>query len=81
MIASDTQTQAFNTATNAYLACLDKAASDFDRQYGRILNGNGLREVEAMHTRIHNAAVDSDQAVADKFNQQLRVYKARGGTS
>ncbi len=79
MLASDTQTQAFNTATNVYLACLDKAARDFDGQYGAVLNADGLRQIEAMHTRIHNAAVDTDQAVADRFNKQLRIYKARGG--
>lgn len=81
MIASDTQTRAFDAATNAYLACLDRAASDFARQYGAILNVRGLQQVDAMHTRIHNAAVDTDQAVADKFNRQLRIYKARAGTT
>lgn len=81
MIASDAQTQAFNVATNAYLACLDKTASQFDRQYGPVLNVNGLQQVEAMHTRIHNDAVSADQAVADKFNQQLRIFKARTGAT
>lgn len=81
MAASDAQAQAFNTATNAYLACLDQAASSFSHQYGAVLNANGLREVEAIRNRIHNKAVDVDRAVADKFNQQLRIYQVRGKTS
>ncbi len=81
MVASDAQAQAFNTATNAYLACLDQAANNFNRQYGAVLNANGLKQVQAIHDRIYNAAVDLDHAMADKFNQQLRIYKARGGTS
>jgi hypothetical protein len=79
MLVSNKQTQAFNAATNAYLACLDKAAADFNRQYGADLTVHGRQEIEAMHDRIHNAAVDTDNAVANQFNQQLRIFKARNG--
>lgn len=81
MLASHALSQGFDTATNTYLACLDQAERNFDRQYGRGLTVDALREVEAMHTRIHNAAVDVDQTVANKFNQQLRTYKVRGGAT
>jgi hypothetical protein len=80
MIAAHTLTANFNTATNFYLACLDTAARNFNQQYGRALTVSALRDVVAMHDRVHNAAVDADTAVANKFNLQLRTYKARGGT-
>jgi hypothetical protein len=30
-----------------------------------------------MQAKKNNAAVDEAQAVADRFNEQLRIYKAR----
>lgn len=81
MVAADAQAQSFNRATNAYLACLDEAASDFDRQYGAVLSASARREVQAMEVRSHNAAVDLDHVVADKFNRQLHIFKARGNGS
>jgi hypothetical protein len=81
MLGSNRLTADFNTATNAYLGCLDQAASNFNRQYGRIMPLSGLRDVVAIHDRIHNQAVDADQLVANKFNRQLRIYRARGGAT
>jgi hypothetical protein len=79
MIAAHAQTSSYNAATNTYIACLDAAQVEFERQYGAILADAGQRDITLMHNRMHNAAIDADHAVADKFNQQLRVYKARGG--
>ena len=77
MLASNRSVQAFNQATNGYLACVDQATTDFERQYGAILNALALRDVRQMAARMHNAAVDSDHKIADGFNQQLRIFKAR----
>ncbi|HLK70836.1 MAG TPA: hypothetical protein VKT19_02700 [Steroidobacteraceae bacterium] len=79
MLASHTLTANFNAATNGYLACLDEAANNFGRQYGRVLKLSGMRQVAVMHDRFHNRAVEADQAIAEKFNKQLRIYKARSG--
>lgn len=79
MLASHKLTADFNTATNVYLACLDQASNNFNRQYGRLLPISSVRDIVNMHDRIHNKAIDADQAVANKFNAQLRIYKARGG--
>lgn len=78
MLVAHRQTAQFNSATNVYLACLDKAEETFDRQYGQLLQLNGLQNVASLENRIHNKALDVDHAVADKFNQQLRIFKARG---
>lgn len=79
MLSAHKLTADFNTATNQYLACLNQASNSFDRQYGRILPISAVRDIVNLHDRIHNKAVDADQVVAKKFNDQLRVYKARGG--
>jgi hypothetical protein len=34
--------------------------------------------VNALQTQLHNAAIDRDQALANRFNVQLRLFKARG---
>jgi hypothetical protein len=81
MLSSHRLTADFNSATNGYLACLDQTANNFTRQYGRVLAPAGARQVLSLHDSIHNKAIDADQAVADKFNNQLRVYKARGGAT
>jgi uncharacterized protein YfkK (UPF0435 family) len=36
-----------------------------------------LNELRAMQAKKNNAAVDEVQAVADLFNEQLRIFKAR----
>jgi len=79
MLSSHKLTADFNSATNGYLACLDLAAKNFNGQYGRILSPAGVRQVVDLQDRIHNKAVDADQAVANRFNLQLRAFKARGG--
>jgi hypothetical protein len=79
MIAAHGQTASYNAATNTYIACLDAAQLEFERQYGAVLADAGRRDITVMSNRMHNAAIDADHLVADKFNQQLRIYKARGG--
>lgn len=79
MLNSHKLTSDFNSATDAYLACLDHAADTFNRQYGRIMPLSGVRQVVDLRNRIHNQAVEADQAVANKFNVQLRIYKTRAG--
>ncbi|HEX4024931.1 MAG TPA: hypothetical protein VHX52_09555 [Steroidobacteraceae bacterium] len=80
MQASQAAAKAFDAATDSYLSCLNTAANNFTRQYGRGMTQSNLRAVNALHTRINNAAVDVDQSVADQFNKQLQIFKARPGS-
>jgi hypothetical protein len=77
MVASQTAVKAFDAATDVYQGCLNTAAGNFVGQYGRVVTQASLQEVDALHTRLNNAAADTDQAVADQFNRQLRVFNAR----
>ena len=67
--------QQFNEDINAYNACLDIEMSTLEKsgQYDE----NRLTELRAMQAKKNNAAVDEVQAVADQFNEQLRIFKTR----
>ena len=69
MVAGQKAVQQFNEDINAYNSCLDLEMSTFDE--------NRLTELRAMQAKKNNAAVDEVQAVADRFNEQLRIFKAR----
>lgn len=38
---------------------------------------NRLTEMRAIQAKKNNAAVDEVQAIADEFNEQLRIFKSR----
>ena len=75
MVAGQKQVQQFNNDINAYNACLDLELESLEKsgQYDE----NRLAELRAMQAKKNNAAVDEVQAVADRFNEQLRIFKAR----
>ena len=65
----------FNEDVTAYNACLDMEMASLE-QSGQF-DANRLMELRAMQAKKNNAAVDEVQAVADQFNEQLRIFKAR----
>jgi hypothetical protein len=36
-----------------------------------------MQDMERVEVQKHNAAIDQLQSVADRFNEQVRVYKAK----
>ncbi|MGQ0430437.1 MAG: hypothetical protein ACT4UQ_10935 [Gammaproteobacteria bacterium] len=75
MVAAHEQVAQFNVDINAYNACLDLEMTALEKS-GRY-DENRLEELRAMHAKKNNAAVDEVQAVADAFNEQLAIFKAR----
>lgn len=75
MVAGQKAVQQFNNDINAYNTCLDLELETMEKsgQYDE----NRLAELRAMQAKKNNAAVDEVQSVADRFNEQLRVFKAR----
>jgi uncharacterized protein YfkK (UPF0435 family) len=75
MVAGQKAVQQFNNDINAYNSCLDLELETLEKsgQYDE----NRLAELRAMQAKKNNAAVDEVQAVADRFNEQLRIFKAR----
>jgi uncharacterized protein YfkK (UPF0435 family) len=75
MVTAQKAVKQFNDDINAYNACLDLEMTNFEKsgQYDE----NRLTELRAMQAKKNNAAVDEVQAIADRFNEQLRIFKAR----
>ena len=64
MIAAMETLKRYDTDVNNYTKCLE-----FEAKQKRMLSDE--------QTRKHNAAVDGLQAIAAKFNKQVRVFNAR----
>lgn len=75
MAAAQKAVQQFNEDINAYNACLDMEMSTLEKS--GTYDENRLTELRAMQAKKNNAAVDEVQALADRFNEQLRIFKAR----
>jgi hypothetical protein len=77
MIAARTAFQSYDAATNAYTKCVDSAVDRLKSELRGKASPAELQRLQNFGTSAHNTAVDQDQAVADKFNGQIRIFKAR----
>jgi hypothetical protein len=75
MAAAQKAVQQFNADINSYNACLDLEMATLEQSGA--YDVNRLTELRAMQAKKNNAAVDEVQALADRFNEQLRIFKAR----
>jgi hypothetical protein len=69
MNAAATVVKKYIADMDAYMACLDteQAALPVEQQ---------TPESKALHVKRHNAAVDAEEAVAARFNEQVKAFKA-----
>ena len=74
MVAAQTAVKAFDKDIAAYNACLDMELQSI--MASTELDDARKAELQAMQFKKNNAAVDEAQSVADRFNEQLRAYKA-----
>ena len=68
---------AYQKAINDYIACIDKDLDDKISKAGDKLKPQQKLDMQKIEAQKHNAAVDQMQSVADRFNEQVKVYKAR----
>jgi cyclophilin family peptidyl-prolyl cis-trans isomerase len=68
MVASQRQVREFVAAGEAYLACLARIIDDEDRSAG--LRNAAVQE--------HNRMVGAMEEIAAAFNEQIRIFRARG---
>jgi hypothetical protein len=66
MITAMQTLKQYNGDVDTYLKCLD-----FEAKQNRLSHGD--------QEKMHNAAVDQLTKIADKFNQQVRTFKAKSG--
>jgi hypothetical protein len=76
MLAAKNQVVAYNKDMETYLNCIQ---GEYDAKVAAEANATAEQKAEMarVQDQKHNAAVQELQSVADRFNEQLRVWKAR----
>ena len=77
MIDAHATVKAFDQATTIYTQCVDKTAYQASVQFKAVATSADTEALGRLQTQLHNAAIDRDQALANRFNVQLRRFKAR----
>jgi hypothetical protein len=75
MVATQQAVRQFNEDINAYNVCLDLEMASLEQS--GLYDANRLLELRSMQAKKNNAAVDELEGVAEQFNEQLRIFKAR----
>lgn len=77
MLAGQKAVQSYNQEMNAYLSCIKLERDSRVAAAGDKLTKQQKQEMEAILAQKNNAAVDQLHAVADQFNAQVKIFKAR----
>jgi hypothetical protein len=77
MLAGQKLVKEYQKSIDAYVACIDKELDDKIAQGGDSMKPQQKTDLQKMEAQKHNAAVDQEQAVADRFNEQVKAFKAR----
>jgi hypothetical protein len=72
MLAAMNAFKAYNEAVAAFGACLDEETKS------KAAGTAQLMQLKSMQAKKHNAAVAELQDKAKAFNEQVRIFKARG---
>jgi hypothetical protein len=72
MVAAMSAFKAYNAEVDAFGKCLDQETKD------KAAGTAQLMQLKTMQTKKLNTAVDELQAKAKLFNEQVRIFKARG---
>jgi len=83
MVEAQKSVKEYDKAINAYVACIQLERND---AVGKIAKPGekptpeqkkAMDDMERVEVQKHNAAIDQLQSVADRFNEQVKVYKAK----
>jgi hypothetical protein len=82
MVAAQKAVRQFDQEIGAYTACLklesETALAQVDQgQDDAKKKEEQKKELERVQVQKHNAAVEADEALAARFNEQLKVFKAK----
>jgi hypothetical protein len=67
----------YNKDINAYVSCIKLEHETAVTTAGDKLTPQQKADMEKMEVQKNNAAVDQLQSIADRFNEQVRLYKAK----
>ena len=77
MLAGQKAVQSYNEEMTAYLSCIQLERDSRVTAAGDKLTKEQKQTLKAIEVQKHNAAVDQLHAVADQFNAQVKIFKAR----
>ena len=77
MLAGQKAVGEYNKAINDYVACIDKELEDSLAKAGDKIKPEQKADMTRIANQKHNAAIDQLQSVADRFNEQVKVFKAK----
>ncbi|HUI61500.1 MAG TPA: hypothetical protein VLX90_14830 [Steroidobacteraceae bacterium] len=81
MVTAQKAVKEYDKAINAYVACIKLEHDDAVTKGGDKLTKEQLADMERVEVQKHNAAIDQLQSIADRFNEQVKVYKAKNDKS
>jgi len=83
MVEAQKAVKDYDKAINAYVACIQLERDD---ALGKVAKPGetptpeqkkAMDDMRRVEVQKHNAAIDQLQSVADRFNEQVKVYKAK----
>jgi hypothetical protein len=83
MVDAQKTVKDYDKAINAYVACLQLERDD---ALGKVAKPGetptaeqkkAMDDMRRVEVQKHNAAIDQLQSIADRFNEQVKVYKAK----
>ena len=77
MVAGQKAVRAYDKAINDYVACIDHELDEAIKKGGEQLKTQQRTDMQKVEAQKHNAAIDQLQSIADRFNEQVKVFKAR----
>jgi hypothetical protein len=77
MLAGQKTVADYNKSITDYTACIDKELDDAVAKGGDKLKPEQRADMQRIANQKHNAAIDQLQSVAERFNEQVKVFKAK----
>jgi hypothetical protein len=75
MVAGQKAVKEYDTAIKSYVDCIDKELDASIAKGGDQLKPQQKTDMQHVEAQKHNAAIDQLQSVADRFNEQVKIYK------
>ena len=76
MLTGKKAVEEYNKQMDAYLSCLKLEYDEQVASSSETLTAEQKAELEKRQVQKHNAAVDELESVANRFNEQVKAYKA-----
>jgi hypothetical protein len=87
MVEAQKAVKEYDKAINAYVACIQLERTDAVTKIAKpgetptAEQKKAMDDMERVEVQKHNAAIDQLQSVAARFNEQVKVYKAKNDKS